>query len=76
MVSRGKSGGSQDPNDKTGPGGDGSASQYIPATKALNYSVAFENQPTATLPASQVNVCAMSVKSRSHNNGAGWPLRA
>jgi hypothetical protein len=36
--------------------GDGSSSQYIAGGKALSYDVAFENQPTATAPASQVVV--------------------
>jgi hypothetical protein len=48
--------GAIDPNDKSGPVGDGSSSQYIAGGKALSYDVAFENQPTATAPASQVVV--------------------
>lgn len=48
--------GAIDPNDKTGPLGDGSANRYIQGAKALTYNVAFENQPTATAPASQVIV--------------------
>lgn len=47
-------GGAIDPNDKSGPTGDGSASQYIRASQALSYNLAFENQPTATLPAAKV----------------------
>ena len=42
-----------DPNDKSGPAGDGSAAQYV-GLKPLTYSIAFENEPTATLPAAQV----------------------
>ena len=49
-------GGAIDPNDKSGPPGDGSASQYIRKQEPLTYNLAFENQPTATLPASQVIV--------------------
>jgi hypothetical protein len=49
-------GGAVDPNDKSGPPGDGSASQYIRKQQPLTYNLAFENQPTATLPASQVIV--------------------
>ena len=49
------SGGSIDPNDKNGPIGDGSASRYV-RLAPLTYSVAFENQPSATLPAQQVVV--------------------
>jgi hypothetical protein len=48
--------GAIDPNDKTGPSGDGSKSQYIAGGKALTYNLAFENKPTATAPASQVVV--------------------
>ena len=48
--------GANDPNDKSGPPGDGSASRYIQGSKGLTYDVAFENQPTATLPAAQVVV--------------------
>jgi hypothetical protein len=47
-------GGAIDPNDKSGPIGDGSSSQWIRGTQALTYNLAFENQPTATLPAAQV----------------------
>ena len=49
------SAGSLDPNDKTGLNGDGSAGHFI-RSQPLSYMVAFENQPTATLPASQVVV--------------------
>jgi hypothetical protein len=49
------SGGSTDPNDKTGPEGDGSLAHYVKLSP-LTYNVAFENQATATLPASQVVV--------------------
>jgi hypothetical protein len=49
-------GGAIDPNDKSGPPGDSSASQYIRKQEPLTYNLAFENQPTATLPASQVIV--------------------
>ena len=49
------SGGSIDPNDKFGPAGDGSAAHYMrPA--AMRYEIAFENQPTASLPAAEVVV--------------------
>ena len=48
--------GSMDPNDKSGPVGDGSATQYIRPTSALAYNIGFENQPSATLPAAQVVV--------------------
>jgi len=48
--------GAVDPNDKSGPVGDGSASQFVQGAKGLTYDVAFENQPTATLPAAQVIV--------------------
>jgi hypothetical protein len=46
-------GGAIDPNDKSGPIGDGSANQYI-RKQGLTYNLAFENDPTATLPAAQV----------------------
>jgi hypothetical protein len=52
----GGTGGSVDPNYKSGPAGDGSASQYVTGTAALAYSVGFENEATATLPAAQVVV--------------------
>ena len=49
------SGGSIDPNDKFGPTGDGSAAHFFrPA--AMRYEIAFENQPTASLPAADVVV--------------------
>jgi hypothetical protein len=49
------SGGSLDPNDKFGPMGDGSAAHFMrPA--AMQYRIAFENQPTASLPAAEVVV--------------------
>jgi hypothetical protein len=52
----GKTGGSTDPNYKSGSSGDQSASQYVAATRPLAYNLGFENEPTATLPASQVVV--------------------
>ncbi|MEO8525249.1 MAG: SBBP repeat-containing protein, partial [Caldimonas sp.] len=52
----GGSGGSIDPNDKSGPIGDGSASHFVRAKAPLSYQVAFENQPTASLPAADVVV--------------------
>lgn len=48
-------GGAIDPNDKSGPTGDGSANQYI-RQQPLTYNLAFENDPTATLPAATVVV--------------------
>jgi len=50
-----KSGKSTDPNEKSGSDGDGSASQWV-TLSPQTYNVAFENDPTATLPASQVVV--------------------
>ena len=50
------SGGSVDPNAKTGPVGDGSAGAYIRTISPFSYGVFFENQPSATLPAAQVVV--------------------
>jgi uncharacterized repeat protein (TIGR01451 family) len=50
----GGAGGSIDPNYKSGPVGDGSPSQYIGATAPLTYSVGFENEATASLPAARV----------------------
>jgi hypothetical protein len=41
------SGGSIDPNAKTGPVGDGTASAYIRTTSPFPYGVFFENQPAA-----------------------------
>ncbi len=52
----GGSGGSIDPNDKSGPIGDGSASHFVRAKAPLSYQIAFENQPTASLPAAEVVV--------------------
>jgi hypothetical protein len=43
-----------DPNDKTGPDGDGSSSRYVRPISPFAYTVSFENQATATAPASQV----------------------
>jgi Bacterial Ig-like domain (group 3) len=54
--SGGSSGSSIDPNGKSGPLGDGSASHDVPAKAALSYNVYFENEATATLPAAQVVV--------------------
>ena len=45
-----------DPNDKGGPSGDNSASRYLRPISPFLYTVAFENQASATLPASQVVV--------------------
>jgi hypothetical protein len=45
-----------DPNDKTGPDGDGSNSRYVRPISPFAYTVSFENQATATAPASQVVV--------------------
>jgi hypothetical protein len=50
------SGGSYDPNYKSGPSGDNSAKAYVRGTAALSYSVGFENEATATLPAAAVVV--------------------
>lgn len=50
------SGGSIDPNYKSGPSGDNSAKAYVRGTAALSYSVGFENEATATLPAATVVV--------------------
>ena len=47
------SGGSYDPNDKSGLAGDGSLAQYVKLAP-LSYNVAFENEASATLPAAQV----------------------
>ena len=49
-------GGSIDPNDKSGPNGDGSAGHFLSTAPRLSYVVAFENQAVATLPAAQVVV--------------------
>jgi hypothetical protein len=48
--------GSIDPNYKSGPIGDGSASQYVRGTIPLTYSVGFENEASATAPAAAVVV--------------------
>lgn len=45
---------SKDPNDKGGSSGDGSASQYVVPDTPLSYSLAFENQATATLPVAKL----------------------
>ena len=55
-TSSGTTGGSIDPNGKSGNAGDMSSSHYIGGTAPLPYIVYFENQPTATLPAAQVVV--------------------
>ncbi|MGO8935443.1 MAG: SBBP repeat-containing protein [Terracidiphilus sp.] len=55
-CSSSSSGGSIDPNYKAGSLGDGSANQYVPGSSPLNYSVGFENEATATLPAAAVVV--------------------
>lgn len=47
---------SVDPNDKTGPLGDGSPNHYVRAFKPATYVVSFENLATAALPAAQVVV--------------------
>jgi hypothetical protein len=46
---------SQDPNDKTGSKGVGSA-RYVGGAQTLNYLISFDNQPTATAPAQTVTV--------------------
>lgn len=51
-----KSQGSRDPNDKSGPNGDGSAAHYLGAGQPLSYRIDFENQPSASLPAAEVVV--------------------
>jgi len=50
------SGGSLDPNDKFGPFGDGSSAHFVPRPTPIAYQVAFENLPTASLPAAEVVV--------------------
>lgn len=50
----GTAGASNDPNYKAGPVGDASASQYMAPGKAFTYSLGFENEATATLPAAKV----------------------
>ena len=52
----GFTGGSIDPNDKTGGSGDLSTSHFVRPTIPLPYSVYFENEATATLPAANVVV--------------------
>ena len=47
--------GSRDPNDKTGPAGDGAAAHYVTG-RPLPYQIAFENVATASLPAARVVV--------------------
>jgi hypothetical protein len=56
IVSGGYTGGSIDPNDKTGSTGDQSTSRFVRATVPLPYTVYFENEATATLPAANVIV--------------------
>ena len=46
----------EDPNDKSGPTGDGSPAQYIPGGRPITYNVGFENEASASLPAAQVVV--------------------
>jgi hypothetical protein len=46
-------GGSEDPNDKAGPTGVTKA-RWVLSNQPLTYTVSFENDPTATLPAQQV----------------------
>jgi Bacterial Ig-like domain (group 3) len=48
--------GAIDPNYKAGPVGDGSASKYLQGGKSFTYNLGFENEATATAPASQVVV--------------------
>ena len=48
------SGGSIDPNDLIGPAGDGSTRHFIRNGQPFGYEIAFENQPTASLPAARV----------------------
>jgi len=54
-ASCGGSGGSIDPNYKSGPSGYGPLA-YTAGTTPLTYSVGFENDPTASLPAANVYV--------------------
>lgn len=51
-----KSKGAIDPNDKSGPVGDGSAGRFVKAALPMSYQIAFENLPSAGLPAAQVVV--------------------
>lgn len=54
-ANKGETGkGAIDPNDKSGPSGDGSPQAYIMGANPLSYNVAYENEPTATAPAGQV----------------------
>jgi len=46
---------SEDPNDKSGPGGVGT-SQFVSSLQTFDYNIAFENQSTATAPAQQVTI--------------------
>jgi hypothetical protein len=48
-------GGSEDPNDKSGPTGV-TAAHWVLSSQPLTYTVSFENDPKATLPAQQVVV--------------------
>ncbi len=48
--------GAIDPNEKSGSMGDASTNHYVTTVKPISYSVGFENQPTASLPAAQVIV--------------------
>ncbi len=50
------SGGSIDPNDKSGPAGDGSVAHYLRTPQRLAYTVGFENLVSASLPAAEVFV--------------------
>ena len=50
------SGGSRDPNYISGPTGDGSVKKYVRGNAPLTYSIGFENEATATLPAAAVVV--------------------
>ena len=47
---------SVDPNDKSGPAGDGSAAHYVKSAAVLPYQIAFENKASAGLAAAQVVV--------------------
>jgi Beta-propeller repeat len=47
---------SKDPNEKSGPEGTGDPSYFIKGSTPLSYNVAFENDPTAQLPAANVYV--------------------
>ena len=54
-----KPAGSVDPNDISGPSGDGSAARYVDGAGRFAYQIDFENLPTATLPAADVVVTTM-----------------